>query len=273
VPRQITQQTVLDAIGANKRELIGTFRLFPDAQVHDGPDLLWTITSQPCALFNALLCARLAPGETSSTIAAAISRAQSRGVPFLWWVSPNDRPADLGDRLIEHGLVVGGSLKAMALDLGPALDVEPRLPGFSLGTAADAASRRDCSRIVAECFQWPAQVLSAWQNYYERCSQELEGQVLTYVAHQRGAAVATAALFLAAGVAGIYNVATLPEARRQGIGTALVRAACADARDRGYRLAVLEASDMGAGVYRRIGFRGHGEVAIYVWAAGIGARD
>ena len=66
--------------------------------------------------------------------------------------------------------------------------------------------------------------------------------------------MAAAALFLGAGVAGIYNVCTVPEARGRGIGGAVTGAALREAASRGLRLAVLGSSEMGYPVYRRLGF-------------------
>jgi ribosomal protein S18 acetylase RimI-like enzyme len=62
-------------------------------------------------------------------------------------------------------------------------------------------------------------------------------------------------LFDGAGVAGIYNVCTVPEARGRGIGRAVTAAALEDAVARGLRLAVLGSSELGYPVYRRLGFR------------------
>ena len=69
-------------------------------------------------------------------------------------------------------------------------------------------------------------------------------------------------------MAGIGAVTTLPEARRQGIGAAMVLAALREGRAAGYRFGVLGASEMGAGVYRKIGFREVCRSGSYVWRPG-----
>ncbi len=76
-----------------------------------------------------------------------------------------------------------------------------------------------------------------------------------YLATLHGQPVAAATLFLAEGVAGIWNVATLKEARGQGIGRAITWQPLRDAREMGYAIAALDATKMGYPVYRALGFR------------------
>ncbi len=73
-------------------------------------------------------------------------------------------------------------------------------------------------------------------------------------------------LFLGAGVAGIYNVVTTPETRGQGIGTAMTLAPILEARGIGYRIGVLTSSEMGFGVYRRLGFQEICKSGNYEWS-------
>jgi GNAT superfamily N-acetyltransferase len=87
----------------------------------------------------------------------------------------------------------------------------------------------------------------------------------TYLALLNGESVATSQLFLSAGVAGIYNVTCIAEARGQGIGAAITLAPSLAARGMGYRIAILQASDLGARVYRRLGFQDFGKRNIFLW--------
>jgi ribosomal protein S18 acetylase RimI-like enzyme len=88
-----------------------------------------------------------------------------------------------------------------------------------------------------------------------------------YVGYLSGQPVATSELFLGAGVAGIYWVSTLPEARRKGIGLAITQAPLLQAREMGYRLGILHSSDQGMGTYRQLGFVEKCRMGHYVWNA------
>jgi ribosomal protein S18 acetylase RimI-like enzyme len=59
-------------------------------------------------------------------------------------------------------------------------------------------------------------------------------------------------------IAGIYSMGVAPRVRGRGIATALTRAACRLAIQHGCRHAVLNATDDGERVYRRVGFRSLG---------------
>lgn len=84
-----------------------------------------------------------------------------------------------------------------------------------------------------------------------------------YVGRFDGKPVAISLLFLCEGIAGIYNVATIPQMRHRGFGTAMTRHALLEALDLGYHVAVLQASEMGVPVYRHLGFQEHFTFASY----------
>jgi GNAT superfamily N-acetyltransferase len=75
-------------------------------------------------------------------------------------------------------------------------------------------------------------------------------------------------LFDGAGVASVFGVAVAPSARGRGIGAAITLTAFDEARALGHRYGVLFATELGAPVYRRIGFRDVGAtMSRYLWQA------
>lgn len=72
---------------------------------------------------------------------------------------------------------------------------------------------------------------------------------------ERGRALAGGVSFERGDTAGIYLVATHPEARHRGLGALVMHGLHADAHARGRAVAVLQASSMGHGLYRRLGYR------------------
>ena len=94
----------------------------------------------------------------------------------------------------------------------------------------------------------------AWRDAHDR-ALSADVPLRDWIAFLDGVPVAAAALFVGAGVAGIYNVATVPEARGRGIGRAVTAAALAEA----VRAASAPPSSArprwAIPVYRRLGFR------------------
>jgi GNAT superfamily N-acetyltransferase len=73
-------------------------------------------------------------------------------------------------------------------------------------------------------------------------------------------------LWVTGRTAGLYNIGTLEAARGRGVGTAVTAALVAGARELGCTEAVLHATDLGAGAYRRLGFTEACTVSQHLWA-------
>jgi ribosomal protein S18 acetylase RimI-like enzyme len=86
-----------------------------------------------------------------------------------------------------------------------------------------------------------------------------------FVAFEGDRPMATTSVLVEGDLAGIYFVATMPEARGRGIGSAATRAAMRYAREAGATRAALQSSDSGFGVYRGLGFEQRCVVSAYEW--------
>jgi ribosomal protein S18 acetylase RimI-like enzyme len=235
----------------------------PGMRVDLAPDLVVVDSGLPCDTFNFVCRARLEPDAARARAREAVAYFRGVGRPFSWWVGPADRPDALGDVLVSEGLERAETEVAMAADLGA-------LEG---GGDGPAALRVERVRTLAQLVDFARVNAANWSppdpqvmRFYELAAPALlagDSPQRLYVGYAGGEAVATSELTEGGGVVGLYNVATLEAHRRRGYGSALTLRPLLDARDRGFRAAVLQASADGAGVYARLGFRGFGGVTEY----------
>lgn len=92
----------------------------------------------------------------------------------------------------------------------------------------------------------------------------LTSRLRGFVGYVDGRPVATSALIVSDGVAGVYNVATLPEYRKRGLGEAMTWHAVREGAASGCVIGSLQASAMGQPVYARMGFRNIAPYETYV---------
>jgi ribosomal protein S18 acetylase RimI-like enzyme len=143
----------------------------------------------------------------------------------------------------------------MALDL-QSLDASLSLPSqLTITRVSEKEQLNTWLRIMTVGSEIPEEGLKLLLDVVARRGLPEDPAIHYYLGVLDGRPVATSLLSLGGGVAGIYNVATLPEVRRQGIGGALTVAPLLHASRLGYRIGVLQASPMGLNLYRRLGFR------------------
>ncbi len=230
-------------------------------EVCESVDIQWMITSIPFPLFNSVFPARLAPNHINSAVQSIIMRARARDVPVLWWIGPQTQPADLGQYLEASGFTCVERAPGMAADLMALNEDWASVPGLDIRRVSDADTLREWCQVSVKGFEMPGFVTGAFFDFINCLGTGLCGPYLAYLDSRP---VATSLSILAAGVAGIYNVTTIPEARRKGIGTLITLTGLRDARAMGYRVGILQASEMGVGIYRRLGFHEYCRVNQYM---------
>ncbi|AQZ70082.1 hypothetical protein BKM31_03090 [[Actinomadura] parvosata subsp. kistnae] len=183
--------------------------------------------------------------------AVAQARERLAGVPWMWWVGPDSRPG-LAEGLAAAGAAEVATMPVMAVALdrvtmpdGPA--------GLRIEEVTGADALREWVSAYAPSFGvMPDQVEQVTR--VEEWRGDEEGAIVRFAGRLDGRVVGTSVLLDRRGVAGIYVVTTREGYRRRGIGAALTAAALQEGRERGLRVATLQASAMGAPVYRRMGF-------------------
>lgn len=261
--RDLSPAALSAAIEANLYCLLPAWGKWPKADVHEEAGMTWCITDLPYALFNGIVRTRLLPETTGRAIKEALARCRTRGVPASWWTGPSTEPADLGSRLMKSGFNEE-RMPGMAIELAK-LKEEPRSSArLTIQIVRDEVSAREWGIACARGFGEPT-VERLGETWADLLAYVDPATVVAYLGYLDGQPVATSMLMYGAGVAGIYAVATVPEARRKGIGAAMTRTPLLDARSNGYAIGILQASEMGASVYRSLGFQEYCEVFEYIW--------
>ena len=250
--QDLSPAELIATIEANMAEFWKCFGRLPEAELHDEPDLLWFATGVPDGSLNGVIHSHFADDEADSRIDETVGYFERRRLPMQWWVGPSSGPADLGERLEARGLAPRPwSPPGMAVDLGGLESLEAPA-GLEVRRVDDEATVK--SWLAATGAQTEALATTGI---------EPEGPMRHYVGLLDGEPVGASSLMLAAGVASLQLVATVPEARRRGVGTTMSLAPMVDARRLGYRIGILASSPLGFGVYSRIGFREYFRWTVY----------
>lgn len=153
---------------------------------------------------------------------------------------------------------------AMAVDidrLTPTL-----LPkGYTLFRLRPGAELSDAwTKSFAEGFGFPVDIGEGFKPRIEVDDPEAPLQFFAISRDRDRAIVATSAVCLHDGIAGLYCVSTVPEERGKGLGAHVTAEPLRLMRELGYRIGVLQASKEGKPVYVRLGFGTFGDAIMYL---------
>jgi GNAT superfamily N-acetyltransferase len=218
-------------------------------------DVVWFYTGIKVPLFNGVLSAELKPDGVKATVDSLQAKLDEGGAPALWWIGPQSKPDHIGSLLEQHGLQPAGEVPGMAIDLD-LMDARPEtLANFAIQKVSNLEMQTLWARIAAVGTGFPDDAVHAMARLEATLTDPEYKAQHRYIGLLNGTPVATSALVLDSGVAGIYAVATIPEARRQGIGRIMTLMPLLEARQIGYRVGTLQASSMGYPIYKKMGFR------------------
>ncbi|MBY0494057.1 MAG: GNAT family N-acetyltransferase [Cyanobacteria bacterium] len=269
-----------NAVEANLFAFFQHLTGWPRIEIHDDADCFWTISDLPFPLFNSVMRARVSGAAADALIDARTAACRDRNVPMLWWTGPSTRPDNLGDQLQQRGFLFEPA-HGMVADLsagppeggppqefceGPALAGPPEIDlPISIEPVKDSKTLKAWCRVLCDSFGAPQPFGDAFCQLAEAIGLGPSSPFRHFLARVNDRPAATCSIFFGAGVAGIYDVSTIPEKRKRGLGRAITAAALSEARKSGARMAILHSSTLGAGMYRGLGFKDVCPIGQYVW--------
>jgi GNAT superfamily N-acetyltransferase len=253
---------------ANLCNLLGFFRLFgrnPRTEFREEDGITRWRTGVVNPWFRGVISGRPPRGDEHTFVQDVIAYFHSRGVgTFTWWLEPQVKGHGWEEILEDEGLHFDGNTPAMSVELAR-LQTDVNTPaGLAVSVVKDIPGLKTWCSIFVRGYGVPEEFEDPLYDLFEGIGLGLP--LRHYLATLEGQPVGAALLFLAAGVAGIYCVATLPHMRGRGIGAALTIAPLQEAQQMGYHYGILQSSDMGYNLYRRLGFERVCDVEHYFWS-------
>jgi len=265
----LTDFTDTESVKASIRENWKNYHYFlgraPSVELSIGRYLTWLITNMPDHFMNLVVCTELPKEGIEQLIEETLSHFKTLNIKKLSWLAEAGVPAiEIKRHLLANGLTFRESFATeMAIDMTGLLGDQPKPDGLEIILVDDDKSLRQWIHVASVGFGVSPEMEEVWFEFFNYAACRTPFQ--TYLGLLHGEPIATSQVSNSAGVAGIYNVTCLPEARGRGIGSALVMKPLLAARKIGMHIGVLQASTMGYNAYRRLGFQDFGKLSVYLW--------
>jgi GNAT superfamily N-acetyltransferase len=254
IQTDLSDEALITAIRANLCEFFRHLsRSSPQEHFENGKFARWHMPVQH-PWFNGVLSTQPPEEMDAAFIEETIRYFRTKAVgAFTWWLEPHLRPSAWKSVLSNHGFGFSNDTPGMAVDLQVLSEPIQAVEGLEVRAVTDEESLRTWAHLFTVGYGLPPD----WEPsvYNLQLQLGLGYPIQNYLGTLNGEPVATSCLFLGAGVAGVYSVSTLPVARGRGVGAAMTFKPLHQAREMGYRIGVLQSSEMGFNVYQRLGFR------------------
>lgn len=201
---------------------------------------------------------------TEEEINAFIEYFSSKNLPFMWWSSA---------KILEtKSFQFGGILTGIALDISQGMPSNPSASSdLRIKIIQSDSELTSFTNLAGNAFAMSPKATEQWLALNDSVMKK--GKQVHFIAYLNGVPVGTATLSVTPSSAGIWNLATLPEHRKHGIGSALVHAALVEAKKRHYDqvMAILMPKGLARGLFTKMRFKAVCEFPFYIY--GVSAEE
>jgi ribosomal protein S18 acetylase RimI-like enzyme len=263
--KAVSEPSQTEVVAAIEDSLVAQwshFGLWPRGELHTEHGLTWIEAPMRHLPYNAVVRTHLDPGSADTALDTVLARYRERGVDFMWVDHPSGTPDDLGRRLTERGLEPVEVATGMSLELR---DWQPTGPTPLVKEAIDDAALEAYRNLLMRYWEIPEdeQDLVTELHQYWSPSRVPGHRYLAFTSD--GVPIGKGYLSLAGppGVASIFGMSVVPEARGRGVASTITTAMLSRAKAEGCACVVLHSSEAAVGLYRRAGFAERCELKVY----------
>jgi ribosomal protein S18 acetylase RimI-like enzyme len=272
----LEDSTGIELAKANDRHSIGfmkrDYTLLPKdlEPITEETDAYFIFHSKvPSPIMNSIMCLDRTAKFPKKRVKEIIEFLRRRGNPQLWWLGEHSTQEGVGDTLIENGVeriewevpMMAADLIAMDFSQLDLLDESKKIQVKKVTTEEDL---ENWLAVTQEVYKYSNELIEALRHIYgTRMTEGDSSLVQNFIAEIKGAPVGASSVYLCEGLTGLYYVSTKKEFRGQGVGSAVTLAGMKEGKERGYEVGILGATQLGFGVYQRLGFKEYYKLHLY----------
>lgn len=225
----------------------------PEARKETLPHLVRFIRPAPGSSF--ITYSRLDESTADAVIQSQVEDFRQRGLHFYWKVYGHDTPADIKQRLVNHGLAMdpneSGSLMVLDVQEAPQALLQPVTA--DIRQIKHGWGIRDAITVMEQV--WGGKF--TWMRDRMGGHLKIPGYLSLYVAYEKRKPTCTAWTYFSANsqFASLWGGSTVPEARGKGLYTQILAVRVQEAIRRGRRFLYLDANQNSRPIVEKHGFQ------------------
>ena len=227
-------------------------------EVCDTPEIKYIFTKN---WFSRIFMANFNESDLATSIEQIVSRIRKLNISASWYITPQSRPVNLQNLLKDYGFTHKDDWSAMAIDLKTTPESFDIPEGMEIKEVLNLDELKTWTDILVKSFEF-SEIIQSYKKYFINAGLESPNSHY-YLGFLNGEPVATGVLFDGEGAAGLFYIGTVPKARRKSIAKTMVNYLLNEAKSKGYQISILQASEMGYPVYKKIGFKKYYTTKIY----------
>jgi len=149
----------------------------------------------------------------------------------------------------------------MAIDLAKVPESSNIPEGMEIKEVLDLDELKTWTDVLVKSSEFPEIAVSYKKYFIKAGLKDINSHY--YLGFLNGKPVASSVLFDGEGAAGIFYIGTIHKVRKKGIAKTMVYHVLSEAKKKKYHISILQASEMGYPMYKKIGFKKYYTTKIY----------